>query len=239
MSQTMAPVVIYLSTTPSQISTLQSNQIISGQAVDNTLQLNQQGGGRIDIPLPYYEEVENTVPATIIIYNSGNINLEYSDWIQQTIAIYYQSGSVSVNFYETEQSVKLKINSVTFNLSYISTIPLAHNTHSTTVTNYRQPLFTNEMIYTLNLTGNNHLENGRYTAYIDEFIVEHEDPSDNNNFKSLDQNLTSTILNVNNDIITINSSDIDLTKFASARDTSSNIRRSYMRIIGSSITKIN
>ena len=40
------------STTLSQISTLQSNQIVSGQAVDNTLQLNQQGGGRIDIPLP-------------------------------------------------------------------------------------------------------------------------------------------------------------------------------------------
>lgn len=34
------------------MSTLQSNQIISGQAVDNTLQLNKQGGGRIDIPLP-------------------------------------------------------------------------------------------------------------------------------------------------------------------------------------------
>ena len=34
------------------MSTLESNQIVSGQAVDNTLQLNKQGGGRIDIPLP-------------------------------------------------------------------------------------------------------------------------------------------------------------------------------------------
>ena len=31
---------------------MQSNQIISGQTVENTLQLNQQGGGRIDISLP-------------------------------------------------------------------------------------------------------------------------------------------------------------------------------------------
>ena len=43
---------IKLSATASRVSTLQSNQIISGQAVDNTLQLNKQGGGRIDIPLP-------------------------------------------------------------------------------------------------------------------------------------------------------------------------------------------
>ena len=41
-----------LSTTVSQVSTLQNNQIVSGQTIENTLQLNQQGGGRIDIPLP-------------------------------------------------------------------------------------------------------------------------------------------------------------------------------------------
>ena len=59
-----------LSTTPSQISTLESNQIVSGQAVDNTLQLNQQGGGRIDIPLP---ESYNVVDIT-----DNPIQLEYN-----------------------------------------------------------------------------------------------------------------------------------------------------------------
>lgn len=37
---------------------MESNQIVSGQAVDNTLQLNKQGGGRIDIPLPENAEEE-------------------------------------------------------------------------------------------------------------------------------------------------------------------------------------
>lgn len=44
-----------LSKTASRVSTCENNLIVSGQTVDNTLQLNQNGGGRIDIPLPETE----------------------------------------------------------------------------------------------------------------------------------------------------------------------------------------
>lgn len=46
-----------LSTTVSRVTTCESNIITSGQVSESTLQLNQQGGGRIDIPLPEKEKV--------------------------------------------------------------------------------------------------------------------------------------------------------------------------------------
>lgn len=52
---------IKLSATASRVSTCESNLITSGQTVENTLQLNQQGGGRIDIPLPESENTFNDV----------------------------------------------------------------------------------------------------------------------------------------------------------------------------------
>ena len=47
------------------MSTIESNQIVSGQTVENTLQLNQQGGGRIDIPLPERDAVVEIPPLII------------------------------------------------------------------------------------------------------------------------------------------------------------------------------
>ena len=75
------------------MSTLQSNQIISGQTVDNTLQLNKQGGGRIDIPLPdnksdiieiYTDSLRGSIPIS-------NVNVEFESEYKSYSYVYYQS----------------------------------------------------------------------------------------------------------------------------------------------------
>lgn len=76
-----------LSTTVSQMSTLQSNQIISGQTIENTLQLNQQGGGRIDIPLPDMSEkiitTANLTGSLTGIININDINVTITETIHK------------------------------------------------------------------------------------------------------------------------------------------------------------
>ena len=63
-----------LSTTASRVTTCENNTITSGQTVDNTLQLNQQGGGRIDIPLP---ESTNVFFTNISYQNVACVPLSY------------------------------------------------------------------------------------------------------------------------------------------------------------------
>lgn len=65
------------------MSTLESNQIVSGQAVDNTLQLNKQGGGRIDIPLPKSDLISVYYESTLRnrnIPNAIKINITARDY---------------------------------------------------------------------------------------------------------------------------------------------------------------
>ena len=61
---------------------MENNQIVSGQAVDNTLQLNKQGGGRIDIPLP--ESSLTTINISPVEINNVS-SLNYSGSSSNTV----------------------------------------------------------------------------------------------------------------------------------------------------------
>ena len=79
-----------VSTLSGRITTCENNTITSGQAVDGTLQLNQQGGGRIDIPLPEQDS---------IAFWANNSNYIYSGTFYNTLS---RSNSVYYDRYSFE-----------------------------------------------------------------------------------------------------------------------------------------
>lgn len=100
---------------------------MSGQTVDNTLQLNKQGGGRIDIPLPKASGlsiIELSKNTSDIYVNNTNLNVtpspSKSDWgSSYTVSTYSSVGSTKYvnpqNIYSDSNTINLlkNINAVT------------------------------------------------------------------------------------------------------------------------------
>ena len=61
--------------------------IVSGQAVDNTLQLNQSGGGRIDIPLP---ESEPSGFDVYLMLKYGRVCTMLTEYLSNTFTTQYR-----------------------------------------------------------------------------------------------------------------------------------------------------
>ena len=109
---------------------MQSNQIVSGQAVDNTLQLNQQGGGRIDIPLPdnksdiieiYTDFLGGSIPISNVNVEFESVYKSYSYVYLQNVRINNRDMYVAGEFYKS--IINVHSSSVTdLNLSFTQSL---------------------------------------------------------------------------------------------------------------------
>ena len=165
------------STTPSQVSTLESNQIVSGQTVENTLQLNKQDGGRIDIPLPENAEEEIECSFTTTFNNKYSVTTDSSTSTMVlgskltrygiknkifTIRGFYISTSMNTTPYRLYNGYDAVMENISMNLnSLLNTIKnkIGDFQYSIYICD-ESNIFNNGLIYILNITSEYSLSNG-------------------------------------------------------------------------------